>query len=371
MYYRFIVATPGNIDDYYKRSMSRVVHLTVNPAFTPGSVSGTDTVCPGVIPDPIYGTLPTGGSGVYTYQWQQRTDDLNWTNIPGATGINFIPDALEASTYFRRIDTDPICGSAETDNHFIEVRAKPVITIQPLDEYCLEKSHLLTVAATGKYLSYQWYHNDRMIIGATKSMYIATQTGEYYVIVSNPCGDTTKSRICEINYCGETDLEIQRAVVILPSQYITNPLANMVTYVRGHKDFAFTIMADPAYSLENIVATTGIERYDKEGIKYNYIANDSVVVTIRQVTDVLTITLSDTPPTVNEQIDHLYKVWSYNERLYFNIPQPAKVWIYTLTGALYGNRNLPAGDYSMPVNSGFYMIVFDNGIRYKISVTPQ
>src|SRR5690606_12171081 len=36
------------------------------------------------LPDPLLGSVPTGGIGPYQYQWQQSPDGQNWENIMGA-----------------------------------------------------------------------------------------------------------------------------------------------------------------------------------------------------------------------------------------------------------------------------------------------
>src|SRR5690606_12910070 len=47
----------------------------------------------------------TDGAGVYTYQWQQSTNNgVTWTNAPGAsTSQNYMPSGLTQPTLFKRI----------------------------------------------------------------------------------------------------------------------------------------------------------------------------------------------------------------------------------------------------------------------------
>lgn len=81
------------------------VTVNVNPPLVPGGVNfppvqigyGED---PGFIPN----TLPSGGTGSYTYQWQMSTDNGNtWSNIPGATTPDYDPGPVNVSFYYRRI----------------------------------------------------------------------------------------------------------------------------------------------------------------------------------------------------------------------------------------------------------------------------
>src|SRR5581483_8687680 len=43
----------------------------------------------------------SGGSGTYSYVWQQSADGSNWTNILGITGTTYTPQNLTTPTYYR------------------------------------------------------------------------------------------------------------------------------------------------------------------------------------------------------------------------------------------------------------------------------
>ena len=51
----------------------------------------------------IIQTLPSGGFGAhsYTYQWQRSDDNINFTDIAGATSTSYTPTPLISDTYFR------------------------------------------------------------------------------------------------------------------------------------------------------------------------------------------------------------------------------------------------------------------------------
>lgn len=71
--------------------------------FSPGSISGNQTICYNTAPASISQvTPPSGGTGQYTFQWQSSPDNSTWNNISGATSASFSPGALTTSTYFRR-----------------------------------------------------------------------------------------------------------------------------------------------------------------------------------------------------------------------------------------------------------------------------
>jgi len=59
---------------------------------------------------PVLTQTVSGGSGIYTYQWQSSLDGTsNWTNIAGATGSGYQPPVQTLTPgvyYYRRITTD-------------------------------------------------------------------------------------------------------------------------------------------------------------------------------------------------------------------------------------------------------------------------
>ncbi len=74
------------------------------------SISDSQTICSGQAPAVLLGTLPIGGSGVYTYQWQSSTDGINFINIPTATSSNFQPPVLTVNTWYRRVVNSAVCS---------------------------------------------------------------------------------------------------------------------------------------------------------------------------------------------------------------------------------------------------------------------
>ncbi|MFT3822916.1 MAG: DUF6443 domain-containing protein [Chitinophagaceae bacterium] len=108
--------TPGSITatTYYRRSVTSntvtaysnvsavIVYATLDPgALSPATLSINYNTSPGL----LSGTTPSGGSGSFTYQWQSSADNSSWSNVSGATGLNYTPSSLTATTYFRRLVT--------------------------------------------------------------------------------------------------------------------------------------------------------------------------------------------------------------------------------------------------------------------------
>lgn len=54
-------------------------------------------------PAVILGTIPTGGVGVYEFQWQRSEDNDNWEDVSGAILQDYQPPALLETVFYRRI----------------------------------------------------------------------------------------------------------------------------------------------------------------------------------------------------------------------------------------------------------------------------
>ncbi|MEM9544650.1 MAG: Ig-like domain-containing protein [Bacteroidota bacterium] len=69
-----------------------------------GTISGDEIYCTSFTPGTILSyTDPSYSGGAYTTQWQQSSDNVNWNDIPGETGLTYLPGTVAATTYFRRV----------------------------------------------------------------------------------------------------------------------------------------------------------------------------------------------------------------------------------------------------------------------------
>ncbi len=90
------------------------VTLTLNPIVTPGTATGTQTVCAGDDPTIISGGTATGGDGNYIYQWESATASTTgpYSEISGATLVNYdSPAGILLTTHFQRRTTSSTCTS--------------------------------------------------------------------------------------------------------------------------------------------------------------------------------------------------------------------------------------------------------------------
>ena len=101
---------------------SPIITITVYPNLTPGSIGSSQSICYNTVPVPFTQlTVPTGGMGIYTYQWQSSPDNTTWTNIPGATASAYAPGPLTMPTFYRRQVTSGPCGTVNSTSILITV----------------------------------------------------------------------------------------------------------------------------------------------------------------------------------------------------------------------------------------------------------
>ncbi|WP_188315810.1 Ig-like domain-containing protein, partial [Chitinophaga agrisoli] len=105
------------------------VQITVQAALSGNTITAPATAvfCGSGDPAAITGATPTGGSGSYTYQWQQSTDNTNFTDITGATSAAYDPPAISATTYYRRLVTSGSCTTASVSN-VVTISIQPAVT---------------------------------------------------------------------------------------------------------------------------------------------------------------------------------------------------------------------------------------------------
>lgn len=99
--------------------------ITIYPSFVVGSVSGNQSICTNILPGLLTAIPPTGGSAPYSYQWQRSVDSITFTDIAGATGINYQPSQLTATTFYRQVQTSVESCNHDTTN-VIKIRINPL-----------------------------------------------------------------------------------------------------------------------------------------------------------------------------------------------------------------------------------------------------
>jgi gliding motility-associated-like protein len=107
------------------RTPTAAVAITVLPALLPGTIAADQTVCAGSPVAPLTSTAAaTGGSGTVAYQWEASVDNTTWAAIAGATGADYAPGPLTATTYFRR---QALSGPCAGSSNVVRVTVVPTL----------------------------------------------------------------------------------------------------------------------------------------------------------------------------------------------------------------------------------------------------
>ena len=133
--------------------MSGIIDINVLPALGNNSISTDQTICYNTIPAKIDGVLPTGGNGVYTYQWEESIDNMAWNPASGTDNEqNYQPEALSIPKFFRRVifSGDVDCCSDTSNVVSITINSLPTGVLTNLvDTICKGSNVALTVNLTG------------------------------------------------------------------------------------------------------------------------------------------------------------------------------------------------------------------------------
>ena len=213
--YGFFFNTPIGVSDIVLRifnnsqggcgndlALDDITFRPCGPQLSPsilGYPAATVSYCEGIAQTFTFNTIVSAGFNNPSYQWQQSIDNINWTDISGATTTTYIknfPANAPTGIYKYRL------SAAETGNLnsikcrvvsaalTIQVLANPVTTAASNAPLCEENNMLLT--ATGG-AQYQWRGpngfsatGDIITINNIKT----SESGKYYVLVTNAVGCT-------------------------------------------------------------------------------------------------------------------------------------------------------------------------------------
>lgn len=232
-YYPIVSVAPGS---YYYRCLvhpvyfdecpadtSDIISVIVYDTITAGVIEGTDTVCMNGTPRPMIQTVrPSGGDGVYSYQWKQN-DGNGWVNAPGnSTDTVYAPGPLQKTTIYR-LEATASCGRIVSDSIEIYVRDSLVAPKIPssLETVCYGfQPDMIAIQKEAKCdptdsVLYQWYscevggtlEPEQGETGKTFQPKAIVTAHEYYVVVTSlkGCGSVISNK-CTVEVYA--DLEI-------------------------------------------------------------------------------------------------------------------------------------------------------------------
>jgi uncharacterized repeat protein (TIGR02543 family) len=171
---------------------------------------------------------------------------------------------------------------------------------------------------------------------------------------------------------GDLALPVIKREVILPAVegVRTNPEAGS-HYVDSRSDFVFSVFPSDEYATKRLVVTTSrVSIPDTEGVIINKNADGSYLVTIRHIQDRVEIYIDFESDDDGIQSPDGRQIWSYRNQLHVRTANAlSELHIYTLSGQLYGQHTLTAGETVLQLPSGVYVVTLDqNGMKRKIII---
>ncbi len=186
--------------------------------------TGTHSICTGNSITLIRsgGILSTSGN----FYWYK--DSCDGITIGNGNAINVTPDST--TTYYVR--SEDSCGIGSCVSITIEVNPIPQITSLTSSSsiFCNNDSVAL-LANTNGYSSIFWYNNNTLINGTYDSVYYASTTGNYKVIIydSLQCSDTSQMSIIEsIPVATITNAPV--ALCSIDTSYLSATSTNYINY---------------------------------------------------------------------------------------------------------------------------------------------
>lgn len=151
-------------------SISNSIQINLLPDLSNNFISADQQICFGSAPAMLSGSVPTGGDGNFSYQWQSSIDGATWSDVLGATSNNFTPQNPVATILYRRSISSGAC-SINVSNQIkltVNLPAKAEITFLK-DKGCapfqLTNANVAATLYPDRNATYTWFA-DGIQIGA-------------------------------------------------------------------------------------------------------------------------------------------------------------------------------------------------------------
>jgi gliding motility-associated-like protein len=153
-------------------SVSDPVFIIVQAPITNNTINSDQKICINTPAALLNGSLPTGATGSYAYEWQQSIDTgKTWVTIFNAAAQNYDPGTLKVTTSFRRILTSGYCvGDQSNSSNVVTV----VVNLDTKAEFTytkdtncppfvIDNTVITTSGSSAANGTYNWYANNKLI----------------------------------------------------------------------------------------------------------------------------------------------------------------------------------------------------------------
>ncbi|WP_207492637.1 PKD domain-containing protein [Aridibaculum aurantiacum] len=222
------------------------VLVTVIGGIINNNINADQQICTGAQPATIVGSTASGGNGAPAYQWQSSTDNINWTNIAGATNTNYTPGTLTTTTWYRRISTTQLCAGPQANTSNVvkitvnpDARAEfnPTATVG-CAPFFINSTVIGLVPYNDRVITYNWYVNGNYIGNG--------QTFPGYTM--NTPGDSVTIKLVAISLHGCKNDSMQHGFVTVETPAPTFTQSNNIGCGPLTIDFTNTTANGPRYT---------------------------------------------------------------------------------------------------------------------------
>ena len=176
-----------NTTTYFRRKVSSMpcenfsneIKIVVQPGITNNSISSNESICINTQSPTIKGSNPTGGDGVFLYQWRQSIDaGQTWDDIAGATNFNYNPGVLIQTTHYRRLVSTALCSGPQSNFSNVVIitinpdskaifTSNPTVNCAPFDL----ASAITVTELPDNNATYNWYENSNFFAGNSTGIF--------------------------------------------------------------------------------------------------------------------------------------------------------------------------------------------------------
>ncbi len=121
-----VVLTSDAICAIDNPATSNAIDITVIPQLVVGSISANETICEGHAPALLEGVPPSTGNSP-TYQWYQSVNNVDFTEITGATDLNYQPGNLSVTTWFRQAQNALVTCGGPLNTNVVTITVIPTV----------------------------------------------------------------------------------------------------------------------------------------------------------------------------------------------------------------------------------------------------
>ncbi|MCW5906396.1 MAG: gliding motility-associated C-terminal domain-containing protein [Chitinophagales bacterium] len=245
-YYRCIYTTnsPG-----CNPGISNVVTITIVPAILNNTINDYQKFCLNGDPAIIVGTTPTGGTGTYTYAWQQSTNGgVSWSAATGTNNLkDYDPPFTSSTIRYRRIVTSSVCSSVSNEALILVLNLPQVTNVTSTNVLCFG-GNSGTITVTGSTANGGiYYSNNGGSSYQVSGLFTGLTIGSYSIFVRD-------DSLCVNSYVGNPVVLTQPTDITHTTTFVDASCSNVfdgqitVNATGGVPNYQYSLNGGPTQS---------------------------------------------------------------------------------------------------------------------------